>query len=527
MWRYADIRTVPDIIRHWSSAVPRRVALAQGSRQVTYGELGDRSSRIANALLASGAGPGSHIGFLGKNSAEFYEVWLGATKAGGAIAPFNWRSSPAELAELIDDAQAPVVFVSEELLGTLEEVRRQSHTEFEIVSFSADGSPDHLGRWLQPHPPSDPRIPLTGTETALLAYTSGTTGRPKGVQLSHDAFHYSFLCSALEPSLGLQDDDVLLMVMPNFHLAGSWVSLPALYHGAKIAILPFFEPAATLRAIRQQRPTVVCLVPTAMQMILDHADVAATDFSTLRRMLYAGSPIGAETLQRAIDVFRCDLVQFYGTTEMWIISVLGPEHHDPGKPAHLTSCGTPLPFVEIRVVDAELKDVPDGTVGELIVRSPVMFSGYWNQPDTTARAMAGGWYRTSDLGRREADGYYYIVDRARDMIITGGENVYSIEVERALAKHPGVAAVAVVGEPDEKWGEKVTAFVVLAPGAAAHEDDLRAHCRGLIAGYKVPKSIRIESSLPMTASGKIQKAELRRRLSADLVSELARSAGSR
>jgi acyl-CoA synthetase (AMP-forming)/AMP-acid ligase II len=188
---------------------------------------------------------------------------------------------------------------------------------------------------------------------------------------------------------------------------------------------------------------------------------------------------------------------------------------------------SPNPCTWVAIRQCEPKDVPDGTVGELIVRSPIMFSGYWNQPDTTARAMADGWYRTSDLGRRDADGYYYIVDRAKDMIITGGENVYSIEVERALVKHPGVAAVAVVVEPDEKWGEKVTAFVVLAPGAAANEDGLRAHCRGLIAGYKVPKSIRIESSLPMTASGKIQKAELRRRLSADLAGELARPAASR
>jgi acyl-CoA synthetase (AMP-forming)/AMP-acid ligase II len=509
MWRYADIRTVPDIVRYWSGAAPQRVALAQGPRQVTYRELDDRSSQIAAALLAAGAGRGSHIGFLGKNSAEFFEAWLGATKAGGAIAPFNWRSPAAELVELIDDAQPPVVFVSEELRETLQDVSRKCRSRFEIVSFSPDGGQDQLDRWLAPHPPADPRVPLTGTETALLTYTSGTTGRPKGVQLSHDAFHYSFLCSALEPCLGMRDDDVLLMAMPNFHLTGSWVSLPALYHGAKISILPFFEPAATLGALQTERATVVCLVPAAMQAIMDHPDAAAGDFSALRRILYAGSPISAQTLRRAIGLFGCGFVQFYGATEMWIMSLLRPEQHDLARPEYLTSCGTPVHFVEMRVVDTDFKDVPDGVVGEFLVRSPVMCSGYWNQPDTTAAALHDGWYRTGDLGRRDAAGYYYIVDRAKDMIITGGENVYSIEVERALAAHPGVAEVAVVGTPDEKWGEKVTAFVVLAPGSAVTEPDLKAHCRNLIAGYKVPKSIYIERAFPRTASGKIRKDELR------------------
>jgi acyl-CoA synthetase (AMP-forming)/AMP-acid ligase II len=433
-------------------------------------------------------------------------VWLGATKAGSAVAPFNWRSSVAELVELVDDAQPPVVFVSDALRERLAEVRERSRSSFPIVS--------DLDSWLAPHPADDPRVPLTGAETALLTYTSGTTGRPKGVQLSHDAFNRSFLCSALEPCLEVDSDDVLLMAMPNFHLTGSWVSLPALYHGARISILPFFEPASTLRALATERATVICLVPAAMQAIMDHPDAGATDFSARRRILYAGSPISAETLRRALGLFGCGFVQFYGATEMWIISLLRPQQHDLAFPERLSSCGTPVHFVEMRVVDPSFKDVPDGVVGEFLVRSPVTFSGYWNQPAATAAAVPDGWYRTGDLGRRDADGYYYIVDRTKDMIITGGENVYSVEVERALAAHPEVAAVAVVGAPDPQWGEAVTAFAVLAPGSPLTEADLKAHCRDLIAGYKVPKRIYLEPSLPQTASGKIQKAELRRRLSA-------------
>jgi acyl-CoA synthetase (AMP-forming)/AMP-acid ligase II len=222
--------------------------------------------------------------------------------------------------------------------------------------------------------------------------------------------------------------------------------------------------------------------------------------------------LGTLSSGRGISLFGCGFVQFYGATEVWIISLLRPEQHDPARPDSLTSCGTPVHFVEMRVVDSDLKDVPDGTVGEFLVRSPVMFGGYWNQPNTTAAALADGWYRTGDLGRRDAAGYYYILDRTRDMIITGGENVYSIEVERALAAHPEIASAAVVGAPDGKWGEVVTAFVVLVPGSGLTGEDLKAHCRSLIARYKVPKSIHIEPSLPQTPSGKIRKAELRRRL---------------
>ncbi|HZZ49253.1 MAG TPA: AMP-binding protein, partial [Pseudonocardia sp.] len=312
-----------------------------------------------------------------------------------------------------------------------------------------------------------------------------------------------------EPALTWTSDDTLLMVMPSFHLAGSWVSIPALYQGATVSILPMFEPSGTLAAIEQRRPTVTCLVPAAIQMILDHPDAATTDFSSVRSIIYAGSPIGPESLRRALELFGCELNQFYGTTETWIISLLRPGQHDPERATTLTSCGTPMPFVEIRIVDPEGKEVPAGTIGEFHVRSPVMFSGYLNQPEATAAAVVDGWYRTGDLGRVDAEGNYYLVDRAKDMIISGGENIYSAEVERAVAQHPTVASVAVVGAPDPTWGERVTAFVTLSPGARTTEAEIRDHCRQLIAGYKVPKVVRIEDSLPTTPSGKIQKAVLR------------------
>jgi acyl-CoA synthetase (AMP-forming)/AMP-acid ligase II len=247
-------------------------------------------------------------------------------------------------------------------------------------------------------------------------------------------------------------------------------------------------------------------------MLLDRKSEQPADFSSLRRILYAGSPIGQHTLQQALDTFDCDFVQFYGTTETFIITLLRPEQHRLDNPDLLKSCGQPMPGVELRIVDPTGRDLPAGEAGEVLVRSPWMFSGYWNKPDATATAIIDGWYHTGDGGIRDQDGNLFLVDRLKDMIVSGGENIYSAEVERALAAHPSVQSVAVVGAPDEKWGERVVAFVVPYPDRSVEVSDLVSHCRELIAGYKVPKEIHLMDALPQTASGKVQKAALRQQL---------------
>jgi acyl-CoA synthetase (AMP-forming)/AMP-acid ligase II len=505
----SGIRRIPDMARVWSAKTPDKAALVDTDRVVTYAQLDDRSNRIANTLIAAGIPPGSHVGYLGKNSAEFFELWIGVNKAGCAFTPLNWRCAPAELTEVVNDAKMPLVFAGRDFTELAERVRRAVEITVEVVPET------ELDTWCLRAGSADAGVALTDSATALLAYTSGTTASPKGVPISHGALGRWFSAAATEPSVDWNSEDIGLMVMPNFHLAGTWVSLSALYNGASLAILPAFEPAAFVAAVAAHRPTVTCLVPTAIQLLLDHASAQPGDFTSLRRLLYADSPIGQHTLKQALDVFGCDFVQFYGTTETFIITLLRPGQHRVDDPDLLKSCGQPMPGVELRIVDRNRRDVPSGVTGEVVVRSPWMFSGYRDRPDATATAIIDGWYHTGDAGTRDEDGNLFLVDRLKDMIVSGGENIYSAEVERALSGHPSVVSVAVVGVPDEKWGERVVAFVVPHPGRPVDVSELVTHCRGMIAGYKVPKEIHLTDALPITATGKVQKAVLRQQLRAD------------
>ncbi|MEB3030070.1 AMP-binding protein [[Mycobacterium] nativiensis] len=497
---------LPDVVRAWARESPGKPALIDPDRVVTYAQLDDRSNRIAIALVTAGIRPGSNIGYLGKNSAAFFEIWLGINKTGCALTPLNWRSTPAELVEVVQDANLPLIFAGPDCVELAGQVRDALGTPVDVIL------EDTLADWAGDTGAEEAAVVVTEDTIALLAYTSGTTAAPKGVPISHGALLRWFRAASAEPSVSWDSDDIGLMVMPNFHLAGTWVSLSALYHGASLAILPAFDPATFASAVTTLRPTITCLVPTAIQMLLDRTPAHADEFSSLRRILYAGSPIGQHTLQQALEVFGCDFVQFYGTTETFIITLLRPDQHRLDDADLLKSCGQPMPAVELRIVDAAGCDVVPGLAGEVLVRSPWMFNGYWNKPDATAAEITDGWYRTGDAGIHDADGNILLIDRLKDMIVSGGENIYSAEVERALAAHPSVESVAVVGTPDDRWGERVVAFVVPRADAQVDAPALIAHSRGLIAGYKVPKEIHLTSALPYTASGKVQKGTLRKKL---------------
>jgi long-chain acyl-CoA synthetase len=271
-----------------------------------------------------------------------------------------------------------------------------------------------------------------------------------------------------------------------------------------------FEPAATLAAITHERPTISAFAPAMIQMLLDHPQAAATDFSSLRMVMYAGAPIALGLIRRALASMPCEFMQFYGATETsGAVTLLRPNEHDLGDEAKLRSCGRPLPLIDLRIVDEAGQDVPAGTPGELWIRSPSLASGYWRKPEATATTFEQGWYKSGDIAIRDAQGLYYIHDRLKDMIVSGGENIYSTEIESVLSTHPAVAGIAVIGVPDARWGEAVKACVVLQPGSVPNAEELIEYCRSRLAGYKVPKSIDFRASLPLTGSGKVAKKQLR------------------
>ena len=353
---------------------------------------------------------------------------------------------------------------------------------------------------------------ISEEDCAIQLYTSGTTGKPKGVILSHGGFNRMRLCEHLEPAFEWHEGDVFINALPNFHLLSIGIAFQCLYNGVAISIVRQFDPKLVLQAIERDRPSLLTLTPTMIQMLLDHPDADTTDFSSLRLVLYAGSPISLGLIKRAIAKMPCKFMQFYGATEAnGAFSILRPDEHRLDDEGKLQSCGRPLPLIEFRIVDADGQDVPDGDVGELMIRSPAITPGYWNKPEATADALRNGWYRSGDMARRDAEGLYYIVDRLKDMIVSGGENIYSAEVENVLSTHPAVAAVAVIGVPDPRWGEAVKAIVVSKPGADVGEADLISWCRQRLAAYKAPKSVDFTEALPLIASGKVSKRDLRDR----------------
>ncbi|MBQ0923489.1 long-chain-fatty-acid--CoA ligase [Saccharopolyspora endophytica] len=509
MWLYSEIRTLDDIPRHYARTNPDRPALIDGRGPVSWSDLDRRSNQVAQLMVKLGVARGDRVAVLGKNGRQNFELLFGVNRISAALVPLNWRLAPPELVDIIADARPAVLLADAEYAETAARVIETSGVPCRVIGYdSTRPGVSELDELLAAAPAVDPATEVNPWHTAVLMYTSGTTGKPKGVQLSHQNYLYLRLCEHLEPSFSYTSDDVMLTVVPLFHAMGVGLSLQALYNGAAVAVYPMPTPGELLELIAHDRPTILPLVPTVIQMMLNQPGAATVDLSCVRVVVYAGAAMPLPLLQRALTAMDCDFIQFYGGTETCAgVTFLRPEQHRQG--VKLESCGSPLPLIEIKVADPNGKEVADGEVGEFLIRSPSLTTGYFNQPELTAAAFPDGWYRSGDAGYRDADGFLYLVDRVKDMIITGGENVYSTEVENALARIDGVQQCAAIGVPDEKWGERVVAVVVLAPSAALTEEDIIARCRQFIAGYKLPKEVRFANALPMTATGKVMKNRLR------------------
>ena len=507
----AKIATVADITTHHAEIRPDAVALHFEGRHLTFGELDRRTNRVANGLIAEGMRPQTRIAILSKNTPAFFELWFGAAKADVVLVPVNFRLAPPEVAFVVEDAGAQLLFVGADFYPLVEKLADQLKSVRRIIALDGPhGSWARYSDWLAAQPERDPGIEIAPAHCAIQMYTSGTTGQPKGAQLSH-ANLLRLLPGALEHFGDWHDGDVNLVCMPLFHIGGSGWGLIGFYCGVESVLMRDPDPAAILRLIPEYRITKAFFVPALMLFLLQAPQCAATDFSTLELIVYGASPAPLDLVRRAVKAFGCDLAQVYGLTETTgAITYLGPEAHNSGDAERLKSCGQAMNGVELRVVDAAGKDVATGEVGEVVCRSTQVMLGYWNQSEATKRAIRDGWFHTGDAGYLDAEGYLYIYDRVKDMIISGGENIYPAEVESALFSHPAVADVAVIGVPDEKWGESVKAFVVKKPGVEVTPEDLIVFARERIAGYKVPRSIDFIDALPRNPTGKILKRELRK-----------------
>ena len=512
---FDQMPTLGDVARYHAKVRPDAVALTFEGRETNYAQFDRLTNRVANALIAEGLKPGQRIAYVGKNSDCYFELLIGAAKAGVVMTPIGWRLAPPEVAYIVGDSQAPIVFVGPEVIGHTEDVAAHLPYRPKVVAMEADGAGDYplYTAWRDAQPDSDPAIDIKASDVAVQLYTSGTTGKPKGAMLTH-ANILSGRRAAAEAEMPWNQwspDDVSLVAMPVAHIGGTGWGIVGLYNGAKGVVAREFDPFKVLDFIEGDRISKMFMVPAALQIVVRQPRAREVDYSRLKYILYGASPIPLDLLRECMEVFGCGFCQQYGMTETCgTIVYLPPEDHDPAGTPRMRAAGLPMPGVELKVVDEAGNTVPTGTVGEVATRSVANMAGYWNLDDAT-RATIGedGWLRTGDAGYLDEDGYLYIHDRVKDMIISGAENIYPAEVESAVYGHPAVAEVAVIGIPDEKWGEAVKAVVALKPGAAADADDIIAFARTRIAAFKAPKSVDFIEALPRNASGKILRRELR------------------
>ncbi len=500
------------MLRTWASQTPDAPMLTEGDTTLTWSEVYARAKRVSRALAEAGVSPGDRVAFLDRNSIEYFEVFFGCALLGAVSVAINWRLAPAEMAAIIEDSHAKVVVFGSDYAAAIKEVTPL------VTGVSQWVALDQFAQWRDAGDPdpADPGFEPGPDDVVTQLYTSGTTGLPKGAMIS--GRNISCILTEAIQVFRIGADTVSLVAMPLFHIGGTGWALCGMSRGGHSVILRDMDPATALRLIEEHRVTETFVVPAVLMFLLATPELSEADVSSLRTVFYGASPISEDVLVRSMKALSCDFAQVYGLTETTgAITSLMPDDHDPDGPRAdlLRSAGRPFDHIELRIVDTATGAVlPVGEVGEVWTRSDQNMLGYWNKPDETARAISeDGWFRTGDAGWIDAEGYLFLHDRIKDMIVSGGENVYPAEVENALLAHPAVADAAVIGVPDDRWGETVKAIVVRSPEAAADDEglalDIIAATRSRLAHYKCPTSVDFIEVLPRNPSGKVLKRELR------------------
>ncbi|MBI3651123.1 MAG: long-chain-fatty-acid--CoA ligase [Acidobacteria bacterium] len=503
-------------LKNTVAAHPDKLASIATEARYTFKQLDERINRLSGALADLGIQRGDRVAILALNHSRYLELYYGVPQIGAAVVPINFRIPPAEVQYIIEHSEAVALVVDDALAPLIDALRPQLATVKHFISIGEAQREDYLmyEALLSNHSPDFHAPEISDDELLGLFYTSGTTAQPKGVMLTHDNM-LSNIRHSNTVAVPLPDD-VFLHTAPMFHLADGAAVFNNIAHGVAQAYLSRFDPTEVLETIQRERISTIVLVPTMINFLLQHPRIEEYDLSSLRHLTYGASPIAPETLRRAMKVFGCRFGQGYGLTEASpLLTVLLPEDHqaaleDQQAEKRLASCGRPVQGVEVRVVKDDGTQVSPGEVGEIIARGPNIMKGYWKRPQDTANTVRAGWLYTGDLATVDEEGYLYLVDRKKDMIVSGGENVFSTEVEAVIYMHPAVKEAAVIPVPDAEWGERVHACVSIKDGATLTLAELEEFCRPHLPSYKIPRSIEvIAGELPKGGTGKILKKTLR------------------
>lgn len=503
------ITTLAELLPYHASHSGDATAVAMDGARISYRELEQRSNRVAHGLLNAGVTSSARVAIMDRNNPTFFEVLFGTVKAGAVLVTVNARLTAPEVEFQLRDADAQVMFVGPEF-ADLAESAADSLPNLRKVMVLDEQSGGDYQTWLAAQAIGIPELEVLPDATALQMYTSGTTGAPKGVEIPHQSIvNSAHVGLEIWPFLA-EPGAAVLATMPLFHIAACNLCLTAMLVGARVEVMQEANDMALAKAIVEKGISLVPVPATLIHMMLNNPLVRAMDFSALQVMLIAGSGISEDLLREAQALFDCGFAMAYGATETTGgVTYLGPEDCTPTAGKRLRSAGRVLSHSEIKIVDESGNELPTGEVGEILCRTNRLMKGYWQQPEASRAALRDGWFQSGDAGYVDEEGFLFVVDRIKDMVLTGGENVYPAEVENALLAHDAVDGAAVVGVPDEKWGESLLAFIITSPGQSVTADQLQQFLREKLAGFKVPRRYEFVSEFPLNASGKVLKRTLR------------------
>ena len=504
---------VGDIPGRNAGLYPDKTAIIQGDIRVTFSQFDERVNRLANAILGLGSMKGDRIAVLHHNCYQYIELYFASAKIGTPIVPLNYRYNANEILYVIIDSGAKMIFFGKEYLSTINIIKKEitSVEHFICIDDSLLGMKNYE-EIISMASAIEPVLTLDEEDIAILGYTGGTTGKPKGVMTTHRNIITSCYNTALERLL--TPNDTHLIIHPIFHAGGANSMFAFSFVGAANVILNASNIDIILKTIQEYKISHLMFVPTMILLMIEHPNIGSYDLRSLKTIYYGTAPISIEPLKKAMRLFKCAFSQTYGMTETFVpISILKPEDHKLDGSAEddkrMSSAGREVMGVKVKIVDPNGREVETGEIGEVVAKGKNVMKGYWNQPELTKEVLKDGWLYTGDMGRMDELRYIYIVDRKKDMIISGGENIYAKEVEDVLSAHPAVTHAVVIGVPDNIWGEAVKAFVIKKKGAEVTEEELITFCKSRLASYKKPKSVEFVEDFPRSTAGKVLKRELK------------------